>query len=108
MVKAPNFNDLGYDERRELMRALVVLSPQSGEPTLLELAKKGGVIMSEAREGSRSLAIEVLGELSRSTQIANALQEIAQSRWGTSDETRNAASTAARNIYARVQGGAGA
>jgi hypothetical protein len=65
--------------------------------------------MTEAREGSRSLAIEVLGELSRSPQVANSLQEIAQSRWGTSDETRTAASNAARSIYARIQqGGASA
>jgi serine/threonine-protein kinase len=109
MVKAPNFNELGFDERRDLLRALILLSPQSGEPIALEIAKKGGVIMSEAREGSRSLAIDVLGELSRSMPVATALQEIAQSRWGTSDETRSAAANASRMISARVvQGGAGA
>jgi HEAT repeat protein len=105
-VKAPQFNELGLDERRELLRALIVLSPQSGEPIALELAKKGGIIASEEREATRVAAIEALGKLSRSPSVSQAMHEISQSRWGTSDETRAAAGEAARAINLRIREGA--
>jgi eukaryotic-like serine/threonine-protein kinase len=108
-VKEPAFSERGVDERREFLRALVALAPDRGEPIALELAKKGGVFMSEARETTRVAAVEVLGELSRSPQVASALREIAQARWGTSDETRTAAQTAADLITQRLAaGGSGA
>ena len=102
LVNAKNFNELGSDERRELLRACVVLSPDRGEPLLLDLVKKGGVLMSEEREASRVIAAEILGELSRSRPTAMALQELASARWGVSDETRNAASAAAKAIGLRL------
>jgi serine/threonine-protein kinase len=102
-VRAANFHELGADERRELMRALVSLSPDRGEPIALELVKKGGVFTSEDRETSRALAAEALGECSRSTATAATLREVAQTRWGTSDETRAAAAAAAKTIVARLE-----
>jgi hypothetical protein len=106
-IKLPDFNERGSDERREFLRALVVLSPDRGEPIALELAKKGGVFVSEAREGTRVAAMEALGAASRSPQVAAQLREIAQARWGTSDETRNAASVAAELITQRLNGAPG-
>lgn len=96
------FNDLGNDERRELLRACVVLSPERGEPVLLDLVKKGGVLTSEEREATRAMAAELLGELSRSRPTAMALQEVANARWGVSEETRMAASNAAKRIGQRL------
>jgi serine/threonine protein kinase len=87
----PGFHELGTDERREVLRALYALSPEHGEPLLLELLKKGGVFRSDAREASRAIAAEVLGDLSRSNDATMALQEIASSRWGSSDDVRDAA-----------------
>jgi hypothetical protein len=107
-IKLPDFNERGSDERREFLRALVALSPERGEPIALEIAKKGGVFVSESREGTRVAAVEALGAISRSPQVVAALRELAQSRWGTSDETRNAASAAADLITERLKGGAGA
>jgi hypothetical protein len=104
-VKDPSFNERGADERLEFMRALVALAPDRGEPIALELAKKGGVFMSDAREATRVAAAEALGELSRSPQVASALREVAQARWGTSDETRSAAQAAADLITQRLAGG---
>jgi hypothetical protein len=101
-VKAQGFHELGADERRELLRALVALSPDRGEPMALELVKKGGVFTSEDRETSRALAAEALGALSRAPATAAALREVAQTRWGTSDETRAAAARAAKEIDARL------
>jgi serine/threonine protein kinase len=109
IINGKNFNELGNDERRELLRALILLSPERGEPIALELAKKGGVLVSENREATRALAAELLGDLSRSRQIGAALHELAQSRWGLSEETRMAATSAAKRIGQRLaapQGGA--
>jgi hypothetical protein len=106
-VRAPNFHELGADERRELLNTLVALSPERGEPMALDLLKKGGVFTSEDRETSRALAAEALGAISQSPATAAALREVAQTRWGTSDETRAAAATAAKHIAARI-GEAGA
>ena len=102
IIQAKPFNDLGADERRELLRACVLLSPERGEPILVEVAKKGGVLTSEEREATRTMAAELLGDLSRSRPTAVALQELAGSRWGVSEETRNAAANAAKKIGLRV------
>lgn len=110
IINGKSFNELGNDERRELLRTAIVLSPERGEPLALDLAKKGGVLVSENREATRSLAAELLGELSRSRQTGAALHELAQSRWGLSEETRSAAANAAKRIGQRLaaspQGGA--
>lgn len=110
IINGKSFNELGNDERRELLRTAILLSPERGEPLALDLAKKGGVLVSENREATRALAAELLGELSRSRQTGAALHELAQSRWGLSEETRTAAATAAKRIGQRLaappQGGA--
>ncbi len=102
-VKAPNFNELGTDERRELLRTLITLSTDHGEALLLEIVKKGGVFVSQSREGTRVVAAEVLGELSRSMIVNEALREVSQTRWGTSDDTRNAALAASSRVSARAK-----
>jgi hypothetical protein len=102
IINGKTFNELGNDERRELLRAAIVLSPDRGEPLALELAKKGGVLVSENREATRALAAELLGELSRSRQTGAVLHELAQSRWGLSEETRMAAANAAKRIAQRL------
>jgi serine/threonine-protein kinase len=101
-VRAPNFHELGADERRGLLQTLVALAPDRGEPMALDLVKKGGVFTSEDRETSRALAAEALGASSGSPVAMAALREVSQTRWGTSDETRAAAGAAARKIAARI------
>ncbi len=104
-VNGKMFPDLGSDERRELLRALLVLSPERGEPIALELAKKGGVLVSGEREATRAIAAEVLGDCSRSMSVAHGLNELAQTRWGISEETRQASIVAAKKIASRVEMG---
>jgi len=103
-VRAPNLHELGSDERADLMQALVVLSPERGEPIAIELAKKAGVFSSGEKEASRLAAIEALGACSRSQVAVTALREIAGARWGTSDEVRAAATAAADRIAQRIAG----
>jgi len=102
IINGKPFTDLGSDERRELLRAAILLAPDRGEPLALEIAKKGGVLVTENREATRLLAVELLGELSRSRATGAALHELSQSRWGISDETRTAAATAAKRIGQRL------
>ena len=59
------------------------------------------------RQATRALAAELLGELSRSRQTGAALHELANSRWGLSEETRKAAAAAAKRIGQRLAGAAG-
>jgi len=107
LPKQADFNERGQDERTETFRALILLSPERGEPVTLDMARKGGVFVSEGREATRIAAIDVLGELSKSPAMITALREIAQSRWGTAEETRAAANDAANHIQQRLGGGAG-
>ncbi len=102
IINGKPFTDLGSDERRELLRCAILLSPERGEPLAVEIAKKGGVLVTENREATRLLAIELLGELSRTRQTASALHELSQSRWGISEETRTAAANAAKRIAQRL------
>ena len=102
VIGGKTFNELGNDERRELLRACVILSPERGEPVLLDLVKKGGVLTSEEREATRAMAAELLGDLSRSRPTAMALQEVANARWGVSEETRMAAANGAKKIGLRL------
>ncbi len=102
-VGAKNFSEYGVDERREFLRALVVLSPERGEPIVLDIVKKGGMLVSEEKEVTRAIAAEVLGDLSQSRGVAGALTEVAQARWGVSEETKAASANAAKKIVSRVE-----
>ena len=101
-VKAPALHELGSDERADLMSALILLSPERGEPVAIEMAKKGGVFSSGEKEASRLSAIEALGACSRSNAVVTALREVAQKGWGTSDEVRGAAGAAADRVAQRA------
>jgi hypothetical protein len=109
IVGAKNFPEMGSDEKREILRALVVLIPERGEPIALDLAKKGGVLVSGDREATRAIAAEMIGEYSRSMSMAQQLNELSQTRWGISEETRAACIGATKKIVARLEvGGQGA
>lgn len=101
-IKAPTFQTIEQEERKELFTALLILSPDRGEELALETARKGGLLTSESRELLRVAAIEALGEVSRSRVAIAALREVAQSRWGTSEDTRSKAAAAAGRIEDRM------
>jgi eukaryotic-like serine/threonine-protein kinase len=102
-VRAATFHDVAPDERTELLRTAIILAPEHGEPMVLELVKKGGVFTSQSREASRTIAAQVLGELATDPATVENLRELAQARWGVSEETRGAASAAASQIHARMK-----
>jgi serine/threonine protein kinase len=102
IVRTPQFAALGSDECIEYMRALVLLVPERGEHAAIELAKKGGIVASAERDALRIVACQVLGACSRSRNTMDALAEVAQSRWGTTAEVREAATVAGRSILQRL------
>jgi serine/threonine protein kinase len=87
IVRTPQFAALGSDECLEYVRALVLLVPERGEHAAIAL---------------RVIACQVLGECSRSRNTMDALGEVAQSRWGTTAEVREAATVAGRSILQRL------
>ncbi|MFW5740950.1 MAG: HEAT repeat domain-containing protein, partial [Myxococcota bacterium] len=101
-INASSFSALPPEERRELFTTVIQLAPDRGEALALDVAKKGGLFTNESREASRIAAIEALGAASRSHAVAQALHQIAQSRWATSDDTRSRASAAAAQVEARA------
>ncbi|MFO0679881.1 MAG: serine/threonine-protein kinase [Polyangiaceae bacterium] len=101
-VRSALFGDVAPEERREFLRTLVTLSQERGEPVLLELVKKSGVLGTSTKDTSRISAMEILAEVSRSPEVVLALNEIAQSRWGVSDEVRAAAQRAATQVGSRI------
>jgi hypothetical protein len=101
-VRLAGFQNLSVDERREMLKTLIVLAGDRGEAIAIEIAKKAGVFTSESREQSRIAAVDALGAISSSPSVASELRLIAQARWATSDETRTAAQKAAGAVEARM------
>ena len=64
------------------------------------------ILITRTRHQASDLAteLEALGAVSRSLAVAAELREIAEARWGTSDQTRSAAATAAGLIAKRFDG----
>jgi len=101
-IHGSDFGNLTLEERRELFITVLRLAPDRGEALALETAKKGGLFSSESRELTRCAAIDALGAVSASLQVARELAQVAQSRWATTDETRSRASAAMAQIEARA------
>lgn len=101
-VRAPSFGDFALEEQRDLLRALLQLSPSQGETVALEILRTGGMFQPNAKEQTRVVAIEVLGEHGSSPAALDALRDLARTHWGASRATREAAERAARAMEDRA------
>jgi hypothetical protein len=101
-LRAQSFADLPLDEKAELLRALLRLSPEQGEAISLEILRTGGMFQSDAREATRLVAVELLGELGVSNAALEALREVSKTHWGASRTMRDAAENAARALDDRI------
>ena len=97
-LRAPAFVELQINEQAELLRALLMLSPEQGEAIALEILRTGGMFQSGAREATRLVAVELLGELGVSAAALQALRDAAKTHWGGSRAMRDAAENAARAL----------
>ena len=104
-IHSASFANLVPEERRELFATVIMLAPERGEALALDMAKKGGLFATSSRETSRVAAIDALGAVSKSADVAKELDRIAQSRWAITDDTRHRAAAAAAQIEARIAGG---
>lgn len=101
-IQTASFHTLVPEERFELLATMMAVAPERGEELALDIAKRGGLLTNESREVSRVAAIDALASHSRSREVIAALRDISQARWGTSEETRNKAYSAAVQIEARL------
>ncbi|MEO8874109.1 MAG: hypothetical protein ABI461_00865 [Polyangiaceae bacterium] len=101
-LRVPTFVDLQISEQAELLRALLRLAPEQGESIALEMLRSGGMFQSDAREATRLVAVELLGEHAVSNNALEALREAAKTHWGASRTMRDAAENAARALDDRL------
>ncbi|MEO8796460.1 MAG: hypothetical protein ABI551_01120, partial [Polyangiaceae bacterium] len=101
-LRAAAFVELTIEEQRALLGALLHLSPSQGETVALEMLRTGGMFQSDARETTRVLAIELLGEHATSEAANVALRELARTHWGASQTMREAAERAAHAMDERL------
>jgi hypothetical protein len=99
-----SFHALSADERREILRALFALHPSRAERLAIELLSQRQLIKNEARERSRAIAAQVLGELAATGESLAALANAAKGGWGTSDELKHSALAATKAIEERTRG----
>jgi hypothetical protein len=102
LAREPSFDDLDEGDRREILRALLLLSPEHGEPVVVEVLRRGGVLATGTREVSRVLAAQALGESARTVASHDALRQVEATRVGVGEGLRRAAAAAASAIAGRA------
>jgi serine/threonine protein kinase len=93
-VKAPEFDTLPLEERRETLGTLFALMSSRAEAVCVELLADTRLLQNEAHEQTRALATELLGQKGYAPETKAALEAAAKGRWRNSDVVRMAATTA--------------
>jgi len=104
-IEDPNFHDFPLDERREVLRVLYALNPARAETLLVDMLGQRQMLKSEARDQTRVIASQLLGENARSREALEALMAAAKGWWGTSEALKSAATTAAKSVEQRMRSG---
>jgi hypothetical protein len=102
LAREPSFDALAESDRLEILRALLLLSPEHGEPVVVEILRRGGMMATGSREASRVLAARALGEAGRTIASHDALRHVEAARVGVSEALRRAAAEAARAVARRA------
>jgi hypothetical protein len=100
-IEEPSFHGLSTEERHETLRALFALHPTRAEQLVIELLSQRQVLKNEARDRTRAIAAELLGEHGTSAEAMQSLAAAAKGWWGISDELKAAAQAAAKAIEER-------
>jgi hypothetical protein len=93
-IKSPKFDALRVDEKQMALHTLAVLAPRRAEDVCVELLSASGLLPSEAREQTRTVAAELLGRIGTSDESRQALAAAAGSRWRSGEKLREAAKEA--------------
>jgi hypothetical protein len=101
-IKAPGFDRLEYDERRQALHTLATLAPLRAETVCLELLAEARMVTSEAHEETRALAAEVLGVVASTPEAMTALDNASTARWKNSERVRISATHAKERAVIRL------
>ena len=100
-AKEEAFDDLPAAARRAVLATLAVLLPSRGEAICLEHVERAALLPRAAREETRELAAELLGDISVSPEVEAALLAVAGRKWRNNERIRGAAQEAAQRIARR-------
>jgi hypothetical protein len=101
-IKTSGFDKLPLEERRLVLGALAALAQSRAEAVCVELIKEARMMTTEAHEETRTLAAELLGQISASREALTVLTTATGSRWRNSERVRTAASRACELIQNRI------
>ncbi len=104
-IQAPTFHTLTVDERRQWLGCLNALSPRRAMTVCAEILKEHQIIPSEAVEGTRAMAADLLAGMA-SKEALDAATEGAKKRWWNTAPVREASERAVEQIKARIAAGA--
>ena len=90
-IRAPSFDVLPAEERRQALFALGALLPVRAEKVAIALLQDQRSISAQEHESTRELACELLGRVGTSPEGREALETAATTRFRTSEGVREAA-----------------
>jgi hypothetical protein len=93
-IKSSKFESLSVDEKQMALHTLAILAPRRAEEVCVELLSAAGLLPSESREQTRTVAAELLGRIGSSDEAREALAAAAGSRWRSGERLREAAKVA--------------
>ena len=93
---------LAPDDQREILSALFSLHPPRAEALAIEIVQKHGLMADEALDRTRLLCAELLGREGRSVEALTAVLSATKRRWWNGPAVRDAASSAANALAARL------
>lgn len=101
-IQSADFHRLAMDERQLCFETLFELSPARGEALLKDLVSKTGMFTRESVDDTRILAMNVLVKIGARDTLE--ILEAASSKWGNSQQIRQAAANAAAQLKHRLTG----
>jgi hypothetical protein len=101
-VQDASFHQLALDERREILDALFSLHPARAETLSIEMLQKHGLLADDSLEQTRAIVAELLGREARTMAALEAVLSATKRRWWNSASLRDAATSAAEAIAARL------
>lgn len=100
-IQSEAFTELPIDERRLALAVVHALKPSRAEALAVEILTRRRLLAEEEYEETRVLCAELLAR-SSSYEVAQALEDVAKQKWGTSQAVRDAAEAALLVIRERL------
>jgi serine/threonine protein kinase len=102
-VRAPTFDTLSVEERRQALSTLGALMPSRAETIAIELLGDERLLAQHDHEATREAAAELLGTIGEALEAREALEAATRKRWRGNDRLRTAATVALAAFDARAR-----